>query len=99
MIITSGVQTATDAILSAVNALNLSIPKDIKLMIFDNDFSFTEMNLFRPYVILQDAYQIGYRSAASLYNQLYGDLRTEIIRLPVNIIDYSTKQLDESFFV
>ena len=99
VIITSGVQTATDAILSAVNALNLSIPKDIKLMIFDNDFSFTEMNLFRPYVILQDAYQIGYRSAASLYNQLYGDLRTEIIRLPVNIIDYSTKQLDESFFV
>ena len=98
VVITSGLQIATDAILAAANSLNLSIPNDIKLMIFDNDFSFTEMNLFRPYVILQDAYQIGYRSAASLYNQLYGDLRTEIIRLPVNIIDYSTKRLDESFF-
>lgn len=98
VIITCGLQTATDAILSAVNALNLSIQKDIKLMIFDNDFSFTEMNLFRPYVILQDAYQIGYRSAATLYNQLYGDLRTENIRLPVKILDYSKEIPHQHFF-
>lgn len=91
VIITSGVQTATDAIVAAANDLKLSIPNDIKLMIFDNDFSFTELNLFRPYAILQDAYEIGYRSAATLYNQLYGDLRTEIIRLPVKIIDYTEK--------
>ena len=95
VIITNGLQTATDAILAAANSLNLSIPQDIKLMIFDNDFSLTEMNLFRPYVILQDAYQIGYRSAASLYNQLYGDLRTEIVRLPVNIIEHTQKGPNE----
>ncbi len=88
VIITSGVQTVTDAIISAVNALNLSIPKDIKLMVFDNDFSSTELTLIRPYVIQQNAYQIGYQSAATLYNQIYGDLRTKIIRLPADIIDF-----------
>ena len=98
VIITSGIQPATDAVLAAANALHLSIPKDIKLMIFDNDFSFTEINLFQPYVILQDAYQIGYSSAATLYNQIYGDLRTETIRLPVKIIDYTKKQSLENFF-
>ena len=58
-------------------------------MLFDNDFSSTEAKLIRPYVIQQDAYQIGYRSAATLYNQLYGDLHTEIIRLPVKILDFT----------
>ena len=89
VIVTPGFQTATDAIVAAVNDLGLSIPNDVKLMIFDNDFSSTELNLIRPYAIEQDAYQIGYRSAATLYNQLYGDLRTEIIRLPVDIVDYT----------
>ncbi|MBE7078403.1 MAG: GntR family transcriptional regulator [Clostridiales bacterium] len=89
VIITNGSRTITDAVISAANALNLSIPKDIKLMLFDNDFSSTEAKLIRPYVIQQDAYQIGYRSAATLYNQLYGDLHTEIIRLPVKILDFT----------
>ena len=98
VIITSGIQSVTDAILSAIKALKLSIPKDIKLMLFDNDFSFTETRLVRPYVILQNAYELGYRSAATLYNQLYGDLRTEIIRLPVKIIDYTKKTFHKDFF-
>lgn len=98
VIITSGVQTATDAVLSAVKDLNLSIPENVKLMIFDNDFSFTEIDLVRPYVISQDAYQIGYRSAAALYNQLYGDLRTETVRLPVKIIDYTKKHDYKHFY-
>lgn len=98
VIITSGVHPATDAILSAIKALKLSISKDIKLMLFDNNFSFTELNLIRPYVILQDAYQIGYRSAATLYNQLYGDLHTENLLLPVKIIDYTKKQSYKNFF-
>ena len=89
IIITTGVHENTDAVIAAVNSLNLSIPKDIRLMTFDCDFSSTEIDLFRPYVIKQDAYQIGYKSAAALYNQIYGDLRTETIRLPVTIIDYS----------
>jgi DNA-binding LacI/PurR family transcriptional regulator len=92
VIIAPGFQTATDAIIAAVNHLGLSIPNDIKLMIFDNDFSSTELKLIKPYAIEQDAYQIGYRSAAALYNQIYGDLRTETIRLPVNIIDYTEMQ-------
>ena len=96
VIITSGVQTITDAIISAVSALNLSIPKDIKLMVFDNDFSSTELTLLRPYVIQQNAYQIGYQSAATLYTQIYGDLRTKIIRLPADIIDFININLEFS---
>ena len=91
VLIIPGVPVATDAVISAINALGLSIPKDIKLMLFDSDFSTTEINLIRPYVIKQDAYQIGYKSAATLYNQIYGDLRTENILLPVNIVDYTKK--------
>ena len=91
VIITSGVQTATDAIISSVTKLKRSIPKDIKLMIFDSDFSSTEIQLIQPYVIQQNAYQIGYQSAATLYNQIYGDLHTTAIRLPVRIIDYTKK--------
>ena len=89
IIITTGARENTDAVIAAVNSLNLSIPNDIRLMTFDCDFSSTEIDLFRPYVIKQDAYQIGYKSASALYNQIYGDLRTETIRLPVSIIDYT----------
>ena len=92
VIITPGLPDATDAIIAAVHALKRSIPQDIKLMVFDNDFSFTEIELLRPYVIQQDAYEIGYRSAAALYNQIYGDLRPESIRLPVSIIDCTKKR-------
>ena len=89
VLIIPGVQVATDAVIAALNELKLSIPKDIKIMLFDSDFSTTEINLIRPYVIKQDAYQIGYRSASALYNQIYGDLRTVAIRLPIHIIDYA----------
>lgn len=92
VIITTGVRTTTDAVIEAVQSLKLSIPKQIKLMVFDNDFSATECHLFQPYVILQDAYQIGYKSAAALYNQIYGDLRTENILLPATIEDLSSSQ-------
>lgn len=92
VIITTGLRSTTDAVIAAVNSLKLSIPKDVKLMVFDNDFSTTELMLFRPYVISQDAYQIGYKSAAALYNQIFGDLRTENVRLPATIIDFSKKR-------
>lgn len=96
VIITNGVHPITDAVIAAVKASKRSIPKDIRLMIFDNDFSATEINLIRPYVIQQDAYQIGYQSAATLYNQIYGDLRTQTIRLPIHILDYTKKELLQS---
>ncbi len=95
VIICPGVRAVTDAIISALNSIKLSIPKNIKLMVFDNDFSYTEVNLVKPYVIEQDSYQIGYSSAAALYNQIYGDLRTVSIRLPVKIVDYSKKRLNK----
>ena len=91
VIITTGLRSTTDAVIASVHGLKLSIPKDVKLMVFDNDFSTTELKLFRPYVISQDAYQIGYKSAAALYNQIFGDLRTENVRLPTTIIDFSKK--------
>ena len=86
-----GWQLATDAVIAAVKSLNLSIPKDIKLMLFDCDLSSTERNLLQPYVIRQDAYQIGYKAASTLYNQIYGDLRVENVRLPIEIIDYTNE--------
>lgn len=91
VIVLVGWQVATDAVISAVNSLNLSIPNDIRLMLFDCDFSSTEINLLQPYIIQQDAYQIGYKAASTLYNQIYGDLRVETVRLPIEIIDYSAK--------
>ena len=92
VIITTGVRGTTDAVIAAVNGLRRTIPKDVKLMVFDNDFSAIELKLFTPYVISQQAYQIGYKSAAALYNQIYGDLRTENIRLPATIEDFSKKK-------
>ena len=92
VIITTGVRAATDSVISVANSLKISIPKDVKLMVFDNDFSPIELSLFRPYVIAQDAYQIGYKSAAALYNQIYGDLRTENVRLPAIIEDFFSKR-------
>lgn len=84
-----GWQLVTDAVIAAVKSMQLSIPKDIKLMLFDCDLSSTERNLLQPYVIRQDAYQIGYKAASTLYNQIYGDLRVESVRLPIEIIDYT----------
>ena len=92
VIMVVGWQVATDAVIAAVNSLNLSIPKDIKLMLFDCDFSSTEIKLLQPYVIQQDAYQIGYKAASTLYNQIYGDLRVETVRMPIKIIDYTIHQ-------
>lgn len=92
VIIVVGWHVATDAVVAAVNALQQSIPKDIRLMLFDCDFSATEIKLLQPYVIQQDGYQIGYKAAATLYNQIYGDLHAETVRLPIEILDYTTAE-------
>lgn len=92
VIIAVGWQGVTDAIIAAVNSLNLSIPRDIRLMLFDCDLSSNEIKLLQPYVIQQDAYQIGYKAASTLYNQIYGDLRVESVRLPIKIIDYTIEK-------
>ena len=58
-------------------------------MIFDSELSDTEKTIFRPYIIEQDGFGIGYEAAAALYSQIYGDLRIVTKRLSVKIIDCS----------
>lgn len=79
-------------VLMAAQELNISIPRDMKLMFFDDELSHAERNTLKPYILQQDGYQIGYLAAESLYNQLYGDLRPVTKLLPVTIIDTSTDQ-------
>lgn len=92
VIIIPGVQYIVDSIMVVLTKFNLSPIKDIKFMLFDNDLNYQVTSYLQPYVILQKAYQIGYESAALLYNQMYGDLRTETKLFPVDIFDYSKKQ-------
>lgn len=76
-------------VLSAIQELGLNIPRDIKLMFFDEELTITERNTLKPYILQQDGYQIGYLAAEALYNQLYGDMRPVTKLLPVTIIDTS----------
>ena len=78
-------------VIDAAAELKIPIPEKLKLMLFDNEMSKTETAAFRPYIIEQDAYGIGYEAAATLYNQIYGDLRIVSRKLPAKIIDYSCK--------
>ena len=76
-------------VLSAIQELGLNIPRDIKLMFFDEELTVTERNTLKPYILQQDGYQVGYLAAEALYNQLYGDMRPVTKLLPVTIIDTS----------
>lgn len=71
-------------ILAAMKTLNL---QDIKLMIFDDELSYAERELLKPYFILQDGYRIGYAAAQTLYNHILGDMRPVVKLLPVEVID------------
>lgn len=74
-------------VLAAADELNIRIPQRMRLMIFDDELSPAEHQSLKPYILKQDGYQIGYLAAQSLYNQIYGDLRPVIKKLPVSIID------------
>ena len=76
-------------IYKAAEELNIKIPDDLKLMMFDDELSPTERNTLKPYVIKQDGYQIGYLAAESLYNQIWGDTRPTTQKLPVTIAEFS----------
>lgn len=91
VIIAYGIRHIIDSILVVLNKRNVSPAKDVKFMLFDNDLTYDTVNYLKPFVIKQKAYQIGYESSALLYNQIYGDLRTETKRFPVDIIDLSKK--------
>ncbi|MBQ8910491.1 MAG: GntR family transcriptional regulator [Oscillospiraceae bacterium] len=79
-------------VLMAAQELGIQIPRDLKLMIFDDELSPTERISLKPYILKQDGYRIGYYAAESLYNQLFGDLRPVTKMLPVAIIDTSKNE-------
>ena len=81
--------TMRQTILSAVQELGISVPRDLKLMIFDDELSPSERVCLRPYILKQDGYRIGYHAAECLYNQIFGDFRSVTKLLPVAIIDAS----------
>ena len=91
VIIVPGVAYIIDSLFLVLNKKNISPTNDLKFMLFDNDLTYNAIVYLKPYIIKQRAYQIGYESAAQLYNQIYGDLRTEIKLLPSDIEDCSKK--------
>ena len=74
-------------VLATADELGISIPGKLRLMIIDDELSPAEHQSLKPYILKQDGYQIGYLAAQALYNQIYGDLRTVIKKLPVSIVD------------
>lgn len=74
-------------VLTAAQELGMDIPGKLQLMIFDDELSPAEHQSLKPYILKQDGYQIGYLAAQALYNQIYGDLRPVIKKLPVSIVD------------
>lgn len=75
------------SVLMAAQELGIRIPRDLKLMIFDDELSPTERSTLKPYILKQDGYRIGYYAAECLYNQIFGDLRPVTKMLPVAILD------------
>ena len=73
-------------VLTAAQELGMDIPGKLQLMIFDDELSPAEHQSLKPYILKQDGYQIGYLAAQALYNQIYGDLRPVIKKLPVFIV-------------
>lgn len=90
IIIISGTMRLT--VLMAAKELGIQIPRDLKLMIFDDELSLPERISLKPYILKQDGYRIGYYAAEALYNQLFGDSRTITKLLPVAILDTSTEK-------
>lgn len=84
--------TMCPAIVMATNELGIQIPRDLKLMVFDDEMPFSQKNALKPYIIEQDGCGIGYYAAQALYNQLYGDSQPVTQMLPVTIIDTSEEK-------
>lgn len=77
-------------VLAAMKALKL---QNIKLMIFDDELTYAERELLKPYFILQDGFHIGYAAAETLYNHILGDMRPVVKLLPVEVIDSENETL------
>jgi DNA-binding LacI/PurR family transcriptional regulator len=91
VIVTMGVQTS--AVIIAAAKLGIRIPQDLKLMLFDDEMSLTEKDTYKPYIIKQDSYNMGYLAAEALYNQIYGDMRITVKKLPISISTFGEKDV------
>ena len=89
VLIVTGAQATTA--LKAAAELNIPVPAKLRLMIIDNELSDTEKASVQPYIIYMDGYEMGRKAAAALYNQIYGDLRITLEKLPAQIIDCSAR--------
>lgn len=81
-------------VLAAMKTLKL---QNIKLMIFDDELTYAERELLKPFFILQDGYRIGYAAAETLYNHILGDMRPVVKLLPVEVIDSENQTLFDDF--
>lgn len=89
LIIAPGAQHIADSIEFTLNRRGVQWQKNLRFMFIDDNISQESIDRLKPYIIKQRAYQIGYESAMLLYNQIYGDLRTESKLFPADIYDLS----------
>ncbi len=93
LIIAPGAQHIADSIEFALNRRKTppSELKSLRYMFIDENINENSIDRLKPYIIQQRSYEIGYESAKLLYNQIYGDLRTESKLFPADIYDYSKR--------
>ncbi|MGL4737614.1 MAG: substrate-binding domain-containing protein [Cellulosilyticaceae bacterium] len=64
------------------------IPEDLTLMLFDNEFEeYLNLLSFKPIIIDQNPYAIGYKAAATIYRLLYRNPKPKKVLLPEEIIE------------
>ena len=71
----------------AISELKIKVPDQLRLVVFDNEISFAEKKLIKPYIIEQEGEKIGYSAANHLYNHIIGNKRIVSKKFPVKIID------------
>lgn len=89
LIIAPGAQHIADSIEFILKRRGIQWQKNLRFMFIDENISQESIDRLKPYIIKQRAYQIGYESAMLLYNQIYGDLRTQSKLFPADIYDLS----------
>ncbi|MEF9958940.1 MAG: GntR family transcriptional regulator [Niameybacter sp.] len=68
--------------------IGLQIPKDLTLMLFDNEFeNYLHLLSFKPLIIDQNPFEIGRKAGELLYRLLYKNPKPKKILLPETIIE------------
>ena len=71
---------------SAITELNISVPNQLRVVVFDNEISFAERKAMHPYIIEQDGKNIGYYAARCVHKQIMGDKGVQTKKFPTKII-------------